>query len=131
MHQRILAAHGFLSVPECGALASAYKRVSNILGKSDERLQGDYQHVLLAETAEVNLVAAIDKLAPELNDLLNKKDYRRYLTVLASMRETVDAFFDDVMVNVEDSALKRNRLAILCALQGLFGAVADLKELAS
>jgi glycyl-tRNA synthetase beta chain len=77
------------------------------------------------------LVAAIDRLSPELAELLNKKDYQRYLTVLASMREAVDAFFDDVMVNVENSALKQNRLAILSVLQGLFGAVADLKELAS
>jgi len=131
MHQRILAAHGFLSIPECSALASAYKRVSNILGKSEEAHQGDYQHALLTEPAEVNLVAAIDRLSPELAELLNKKDYQRYLTVLASMREAVDAFFDDVMVNVENSALKQNRLAILSVLQGLFGAVADLKELAS
>lgn len=131
MHQRIFAAHEFRSIPDCPALASAYKRVSNILEKSDEALHGDYQHTLLAEAAEVNLVAAIDRLSPELAELLNKKDYRRYLTVLASMRDAVDAFFDDVMVNVENGALKQNRLAILAALQGLFGAVVDLKELAS
>jgi glycyl-tRNA synthetase beta chain len=77
------------------------------------------------------LVAAIDRLSPELAELLSKKDYQRYLTLLASMREVVDAFFDDVMVNVENSALKQNRLAILSVLQGLFGAVAGLKELAS
>lgn len=131
IHRRILAAHEFLDMAECLSLASAYKRVSNILGKSDGASVGDYQHELLAEDAEKALVATIDKLAPNLDELLNRKDYREYLRVLAGMRDAVDTFFDDVMVNVEDVSLKRNRLAILSVLQRLFGAVADLKELAS
>ena len=131
IHKRILAAHEFLDMPECLSLASAYKRVSNILDKSGDTPLGDYQHELLTEDAEKALVATIDKLAPNLDELLNRKDYREYLKGLAGMRNAVDAFFDDVMVNAEDASLKRNRLAILSVLQRLFGAVADLKELAS
>ncbi len=85
---------------------------------------------LLIEPAEKELVAALDALQPKLDDQLKQLSYSDYLTTLASLRTPVDLFFDGVMVNSDKPELKTNRLAILQRLDGLFGAVADLKELA-
>jgi glycyl-tRNA synthetase beta chain len=127
---RVKSTHEFLGLEESLALASAYKRVANLLEKSDSVASRAINPELLIETAEKELVAALDALQPTLEDQLKQLSYSDYLTTLASLRTPVDQFFDGVMVNSDNPELKTNRLAILQRLDGLFGAVADLKELA-
>ncbi|HBZ48897.1 MAG TPA: glycine--tRNA ligase subunit beta [Halieaceae bacterium] len=127
---RVKSTHEFLGLEESLALASAYKRVANLLEKSDSIQPGVVNPALLIEPAEKELVAALDALQPKLDDQLKQLSYSDYLTTLASLRTPVDLFFDGVMVNSDNLELKTNRLAILQRLDGLFGAVADLKELA-
>ena len=127
---RVKSTHEFLGLEESLALASAYKRVANLLEKSDSIQPGVVNPALLIEPAEKELVAALDALQPKLDDQLKQLSYSDYLTTLASLRTPVDLFFDGVMVNSDKPELKTNRLAILQRLDGLFGAVADLKELA-
>jgi glycyl-tRNA synthetase beta chain len=103
--------------------------VGNILTKADAS-KPIYSDELLVETAEHALAKALQALKPALDKAINAKDYSGYLTHLASLREPVDVFFNEVMVNAEDDKLRQNRLGLLATLASLFGAVADLKELA-
>lgn len=129
-HKRLTALVDFSEMPEASALASAYKRVGNILAKADSHV-ADYSNELLIEAAEQDLATAIQSLTPALDTAMEARDYSAYLTHLASLREPVDRFFESVMVNSEDDKLKLNRLGLLATLASLFGAVADLKELAN
>ena len=128
-HRRLNALVDFSDMPESTVLASAYKRVANILAKAGT-VEATYTDELLVEDAEQALAKAIKTLTPALDKAISNKDYSAYLTHLASLREPVDVFFDEVMVNAEDDKLKQNRLGLLATLASLFGAVADLKELA-
>ncbi len=130
IHQRVLAVHAFAQLPEASALAAANKRVSNILGK----LEADFvfsaiDSNLLQESAEVALAAALDRLAAVSTAHLEKGEYRQALATLAELREPVDRFFDDVMVNAEQVELRCNRLNLLKQLQTLFLQVADISQL--
>ena len=126
--RRLNALVAFSDMPEALVLASAYKRVSNILAKADA-VKPAYIDELLVETAEHVLAKALQALKPALDKAISTKDYSGYLTHLASLRQPVDVFFNEVMVNAEDAKLRQNRLGLLATLASLFGAVADLKEL--
>lgn len=126
---RLMALVEFSAMEESTVLASAYKRVGNILTKAGS-FEAGYNTELLIEPAEQALAAAMQTLTPALTAAISTKDYSAYLRQLASLREPVDTFFDKVMVNVEDMTLRQNRLGLLATLAELFGAVADLKELA-
>lgn len=126
---RIKAVHAFSERPEAESLAAANKRVSNILNKQESAVSADINAGLLTEKAEIalsDLVLAKTKL---LAPLFEQGDYDQALSQLAELKEPVDAFFDDVMVNVEDEAVKNNRLALLTALRQLFLQVADISLL--
>ncbi|KMZ25813.1 glycine-tRNA synthetase subunit beta [Haemophilus influenzae] len=108
--------------------AAANKRVSNILAKADAAI-GEINLTACVEPAEKALAEAVLALRTEVQPLIAQGDYTAVLDKLANLRTPVDNFFDNVMVNAEDPALRQNRLAILNTLQGLFLQVADISVL--
>ncbi len=124
--QRVQAVQHFRSLAEAEALAAANKRVSNILGDAEG---GEVQEPLLAEAAEKALFAALQQAQQDVAPLAAAHDYTGILTRLAQLQQPVDAFFDDVMVNADDSAVRANRHALLAQLRGLFLSVADVSVL--
>jgi glycyl-tRNA synthetase beta chain len=131
IHQRVLAVHAFNQLPEAAALAAANKRVSNILAKQDAGwTPSDVNNSLLMEEAEKTLALSLAELSVEVQPLQQDRDYTEMLKRLAKLRQPVDTFFDDVMVMVEDKALRNNRLALLHQLRNLFLEVADISLLA-
>jgi Glycyl-tRNA synthetase, beta subunit len=103
--------------------------VSNILAKVEGELPTAINSALLAEAAEQALAAKLAELQPQLAPLFANADYQQALTLLASLRESVDQFFEDVMVMADDEALKNNRLALLNNLREQFLHVADISLL--
>ena len=125
---RVRAVSHFRTLDSAEALAAANKRVSNILAKADAAI-GEINLTACVEPAEKALAEAVLALRTEVQPLIAKGDYTAVLDKLANLRVPVDSFFDNVMVNAEDPALRQNRLAILSTLQGLFLQVADISVL--
>jgi glycyl-tRNA synthetase beta chain len=125
---RVKAVNHFKTLPEAQALAAANKRVANILAKEGQ-IVGDVDTSLLVEDAEKALFAALQNVTPVVQPLLEAHNYTDALSQLASLREPIDAFFDNVMVMAEDPKLKANRLRLLAQLRGLFTAIADVSML--
>ncbi len=129
--RRLAAVRAFAALPEATALAAANKRIANILKKSDAAPAAAIDEGRLVETAEVALHAALDNVRPRADALFGRGDYTASLRELAALRQPVDAFFDGVMVNADDAALRTNRLALLAALHAAMNRIADLSKLAS
>ena len=127
---RLAAVRAFTALPESAALAAANKRIGNILKKSDEA-RASVQSGLLHEAAEKALHAAMQETVPIADALFASQDYTASLRALAALRAPVDAFFDGVMVNADDPALKADRLALLQQLHSAMNRVADLSKLAA
>ena len=125
---RVRAVSHFRTLDSAEALAAANKRVSNILAKADAAI-GEINLTACVEPAEKVLAEAVLALRTEVQPLIAQGDYTAVLDKLANLRAPVDSFFDNVMVNAEDPALRQNRLAILNTLQGLFLQVADISVL--
>ena len=125
---RVRAVSHFRTLDSAEALAAANKRVSNILTKADAAI-GEINLTACVEPAEKALAEAVLALRTEVQPLIAQGDYTAVLDKLANLRAPVDSFFDNVMVNAEDPALRQNRLAILNTLQGLFLQVADISLL--
>ena len=125
---RVRAVSHFRTLDSAEALAAANKRVSNILAKADATI-GEINLTACVEPAEKALAEAVLVLRTEVQPLIAQSDYTAVLDKLANLRAPVDSFFDNVMVNAEDPALRQNRLAILNTLQGLFLQVADISVL--
>ena len=125
---RVRAVSHFRTLDSAEALAAANKRVSNILAKADAAI-GEINLTACVELAEKALAEAVLALRTEIQPLIAQGDYTAVLDKLANLRAPVDCFFDNVMVNAEDPALRQNRLAILNTLQGLFLQVADISVL--
>ena len=125
---RVRAVSHFRTLDSAEALAAANKRVSNILAKADAAI-GEINLTACVEPAEKALAEAVLALRTEVQPLIAKGDYTAVLDKLANLRAPVDSFFDNVMVNAEEPALRQNRLAILNTLQGLFLQVADISVL--
>lgn len=128
---RLDAVREFAALPEAAALAAANKRISNILKKSEQGAPGAVNPALLVEAAEKNLYAQIEQVTPRVQSTTAARNYTEALTALAALREAVDTFFNDVMVNAEDPALRNNRLALLHALHQQMNCVADISKLAA
>ncbi|PTR02697.1 glycyl-tRNA synthetase beta chain [Paraburkholderia sp. GV068] len=129
---RLDAVREFAALPEAASLAAANKRISNILKKSESAsASGGVQPALLVEAAEKALHAQLEQVAPRVQSQLAARDYTGALTALAALREPVDTFFNDVMVNAEDPSLRANRLALLGALHQQMNCVADISRLAA
>ena len=128
---RVQAVAAFIKTSESESLASANKRVSNILEKSDGTVNAaDFNATLLVEAAEKDLAAAINEKEAQVKPLFAQGNYRDGLLKLTELKDSVDAFFDGVMVNADDPTLKSNRLALLSRLRALFLQVADISVLA-
>lgn len=125
---RVRAVSHFRTLDSAEALAAANKRVINILAKAGAAI-GEINLTACVEPAEKALAEAVLALRTEVQPLIAQGDYTAVLDKLANLRAPVDSFFDNVMVNAEDPALRQNRLAILNTLQGLFLQVADISVL--
>ena len=129
--RRLAAVRAFAALPEAASLAAANKRVGNILRKSDASAGGEIDASLLREPAELALHQALQQARPQADGAFERGDYTASLQALAVLKAPVDAFFDAVMVNAEDAALRRNRLALLQGLHAAMNRVADLSRLAA
>jgi glycyl-tRNA synthetase beta chain len=128
--KRLAAVRSFAALPEAPALAAANKRIGNILKKAD-KADAHVSEVLLREPAEQGLYAAMKDVAPRAAAQFEAGDYTASLQTLAALRATVDAFFDGVMVNAEETDLRLNRLGLLATLHQAMNRVADLSRLAT
>ena len=129
--KRLQAVRAFAELPESPALAAANKRIGNILKKAEGVVSDVISRELLQESAEQALYAAMQRCLPESSAQFAKGDLSASLQTLAALREPVDAFFNDVMVNADHPALKANRLALLQSLHQAMNRVADLSRLAA
>ena len=127
--QRVQAVQAFRRLPEAETLAAANKRVSNILSKAEGEVSAAIDSNLLQEAAEQSLASAIEAAEKGVAPLAKDRQYKDALERLAALREPVDAFFDQVLVNADDPAIKANRYALLARLRGLFLGVADISLL--
>ncbi|HOY87259.1 MAG TPA: glycine--tRNA ligase subunit beta [Methylotenera sp.] len=128
--QRLSAVRQFATLIEAPALAAANKRVGNILKKVEGEVKAEVVENLLQEPAEKALAAALTKVKPQADKLFEAGDYTASLQALAALKAPVDDFFDNVMVNADDPALKANRLGLLAILHQTMNRVADLSKLA-
>lgn len=126
---RIKAVAHFRTLEQALALAAANKRVANILAKVEGDIPASIDASLLTETAEKALAEKLKQLQPKLAPLFASANYQEALALLADLRESVDTFFEDVMVMVDDQALKNNRLALLSSLREQFLHAADISLL--
>jgi glycyl-tRNA synthetase beta chain len=126
---RLQAVQAFLDLDEAQSLASANKRIANILRQAGATETTDISKTLLEEDAERALYDALVSAEVTVRPLLEKRDYTRALRELAALREPVDRFFDDVMVMADDDDVRTNRLALLGGLRALFLDVADISRL--
>lgn len=124
------AVRAFQQLPEAASLAAANKRIGNILKKADA-VPAEFDASLLREPAERALAEAFAKVRTKADDLYRRGDYTAMLKAMAPLKQPVDRFFDEVMVNVDDAALRNNRLALLSTLRATMNRVADLSLLAS
>ena len=128
---QLLAVRAFSKLPEAESLAAANKRVGNILKKVEGGVPTAIDAALFKEAAETALHQALGKIRPLADAAFETGDYAASLTALAALKAPVDTFFDDVMVNTDDPALKANRLALLSQLHQTMNRVADLAKLAA
>ncbi|WP_317201941.1 glycine--tRNA ligase subunit beta [Janthinobacterium sp.] len=128
---RLAAVRAFAALPEAPALAAANKRIGNILKKAEGEVTAQINDALLVEPAEKALADALKLIAPQADAAWACGNYTANLQALAALKAPVDAFFDGVMVNAEDSALKANRLGLLATLHAAMNRVADLSKLAA
>lgn len=128
---RLQAVAAFRKLAEADSLAAANKRIRNILRKSGQDTAGDIDPGRFEDAAEKALYEQLQTLTGPVTALLNERHYTEALTRLAGLRESVDRFFDEVMVMAEDEALRNNRLALLDAMSRLFLGVADISRLQS
>ncbi|OZA28904.1 MAG: glycine--tRNA ligase subunit beta [Hydrogenophilales bacterium 17-61-9] len=129
--KRLNAVRTFAAMPEAPALAAANKRVGNILKKAEGEVGAAADPARFVEAAETALFAALSEIAPKADAAFATGDYTTSLQALAALREPVDAFFDSVMVNADDPALRANRLALLNQLRRTMNRVADISRLAA
>jgi glycyl-tRNA synthetase beta chain len=128
---RLAAVRAFAALPEAPALAAANKRVGNILKKAEGAVEPRVDPALLQEPAERALHAALAEVAPRADAALAAGNHTANLQALAALKAPVDAFFDRVMVNADDPALRANRLGLLASLHAAMNRVADLSRLAA
>jgi glycyl-tRNA synthetase beta chain len=130
---QMAAVRAFARLPEAGSLAAANKRVVNILKQAEAKGESfmDASGAKLREPAERELFDALASAAKAATPLFDSGDYTGYLKTFAVLKSPVDAFFDSVMVMVDDPALRQNRLALLAALRREMNRVADLSKLAA
>ncbi|WP_188422626.1 glycine--tRNA ligase subunit beta [Oxalicibacterium solurbis] len=129
--ERLAAVRAFAALPEAESLAAANKRVANILKKVEGEVAAKVDTSLLKEDAEAALNNTLSTVKPQADAAFDRGDYTASLQALAALKTPVDAFFDGVMVNADDTALRNNRLGLLATLHAAMNRVADISRLAS
>jgi glycyl-tRNA synthetase beta chain len=129
--RRLKAIGEFAKLPEAEALAAANKRIRNILRKVEGDIPADVDAALLTPGAEQDLADAVRDAIADTDEGLLRRDYVAVLGRLARLRPQVDAFFDAVMVNADDAAVRDNRLALLQRLSDRLGSIAAIEHLSS
>jgi glycyl-tRNA synthetase beta chain len=129
--ERLAAVRAFTALPEAASLAAANKRVGNILKKSDYDVTTAITETHLQAPAELALYRALSEIESDAKQAFQTGNYVAALQILAALKVPVDAFFDQVLVNDENETLRRNRLALLTALQVMMNRVADISKLAT
>ena len=129
--KRIYAVREFATLPESPSLAAANKRVGNILKKAEGEIGVAPDPACFVEASETALFVALSGIAPKADAAFESGDYTASLQFLAALKGPVDAFFDSVMVNADDPALRANRLALLHQLHQTMNRVADISRLAA
>lgn len=129
LDKRLNALKEFVTMPEAVALSAACKRVNNLLSHANSNTTIPINEQLIEKGAEQSLYEHLSRISKSVEPLYIEADYGSLLKELASLREPVDAFFDQVMVMVDDEELKMNRLALLARLQELLQGVADISML--
>lgn len=129
--KRLAAVRAFAALPEATSLAAANKRVGNILKKVQDDVNSRVDINLLHEPAEQALHQALTDVLSQADKTFLAGDYTASLQTLAALRTPIDTFFDNVMVNAENDALRNNRLALLAQLQQTMNRVADISRLAT
>ena len=125
--KRIHAVEQFRKLNEAESLAASNKRVANIIAKTNNDVS--FNESLLKEDAEKCLYSEISKISSEVTSLYENNDYTGALSKLSLLKESIDQFFDQVMVNCEDEDVKNNRIALLKILRGMFTHIADISLL--
>ena len=129
-NQRVKAVHAFSQLAEADALSAANKRVSNIMAKAGDLVIPDsVDSALMSEEAEKTLAKALADKKEEVQPALEQRQYSQAMESLAPLKDVVDNFFDKVLVNAEDEAVRLNRYALLKQLRSLFLHVADISLL--
>ena len=123
---RVKALAAFAQTDTAEHLAAANKRVANILAKADSLDGAGVDADLLTEAEETALLREMTKLDATLGPLLLEQKYELALGHLAQLKAPVDDFFESVMVNSDEPAIRLNRLRLLSTLRGLFTKLADL-----
>jgi glycyl-tRNA synthetase beta chain len=126
---RLRAVADFAALPDAAALAAANKRIGNILRQAGDPGGVKVDTALLDDGAERDLHAHVENVQQTIAPLIERREYVDTLRTLAALRSPVDAFFDAVMVMVDDTAKRRNRLALLGGLRRMFLQVADISVL--
>lgn len=126
--KRVKAVKAFKSLPEAENLASAYKRINNILSKNSLTL-GEVNKSLLSDQNEIALANALEEVSPKVNELFKDGNYQDALAALSKLKDPVDNFFENVMVNADDQTVKCNRLSLLNSLHDLISKTADISVL--
>ena len=129
INNRLLAVEAFSQRTEATSLAAANKRIGNILKKVKGNLPGKIDEKLLQENAEKQLHKVLTTIDDKVQKFIDSAKYQDALAELSTLRESVDQFFDDVMVMADDENLKNNRIALLNKLHGLFLQIADISKL--
>jgi len=127
--KRIKAVMAFNALPEAESLAAANKRVGNILKRTEAGAVAAVEESLFVEEAEKSLFSELSALSQSVEPLFSEGEYEEALYRLSSLRKPVDDFFDQVMVMVDDEAVKNNRIALLKQMHALFLRAADLSRL--
>lgn len=129
LDKRLTALNAFMALPEAAALSAACKRVNNLLSHASMQVNQNVNELLLKEAAEQAIYHHMSELNHTLVSLYQSANYEKLLQQLARIKEPVDAFFEQVMVMVDDQALKTNRLILLTQLQKMLQGVADISML--
>ena len=128
--KRLAAVQAFMALPESEALSAANKRIGNILKKVEGHVEDAIDLTNLKEEAEKRLYEELSAIEPEADVLYAEGRFEEMLVLIAKLRAPVDAFFENVMVNAEDPALRANRLALLKRLYLVMNRVAEIARLA-
>jgi glycyl-tRNA synthetase beta chain len=131
--RRVEALGSFLDSEDGRNLLAGAKRAANILAAEEKKgtaIAAAVDPALFREQAEKILFAAVNRAEKEAGEAIQKEDFSAAMRALSALREPVDSFFEKVLVNDEDAAVRANRLALLSRIRAATGQVADFSKIA-